>query len=170
MPPRPQTDRTNQDAAPRRGGIAAAGRGLTRYAGRLVSADAVLSLGRNAYRWGGVIFTLRRRLPPTGPAPDFEAEMRRLGLSPRDLDKRRTQLEIETWSMFALAVLAIAWAVRSLLVAGGFSQIVFALASGLVALPLTALAASAAFRHWQIRTRRLGGWEEWLRTPGEWLP
>lgn len=39
-----------------------------------------------------------------------------------------------------------------------------------IATPLLALAMRASFRNWQIRNRRFGGFRQWLRSPGEWLP
>ncbi|PKU21986.1 hypothetical protein CWS72_24080 [Telmatospirillum siberiense] len=148
------------------------GRGTVRYAGRLAAVPAIIGMAKWTGQLGKTITAPPRPHQPRRDSDfiDFDQEMRRIGISAGDLEKKRRELLVQAWMSLLVAVVLVAWAIRMLLLASTISDFVFALISPCAALPMLALAATAAFRHWQIRKRRLGGWHEWLSTPSEWLP
>jgi conjugal transfer/type IV secretion protein DotA/TraY len=84
-------------------------------------------------------------------------------------DVRATRKQFTLY--FVLAVLAFSFGIAS----GhwgsrGMPLVIEALGRFSLVVPVIALTARMGFYNWQLRTRRLGSFREWLHSPSEWMP
>lgn len=98
----------------------------------------------------------------------FDEAVARLGLSEAHLAGRARELRV----MFLLFTGAFAVCLVMLVLAFGESEPLLRLARLLLAggIGIFSLArmATLSFRAWQIRTRQLGGFSQWLADPAQW--
>ncbi len=156
---------------------------MNKWAARAIGLDALVALGRAGAApavglgklLGGVVRLFRPAQADGWLAEvDDAAERYRLAAERygvTDNSALLSRLRARFIFCFVGVVLLLAWgiAVVSSRVEqdGWIAGIIMSFAVVPMALSLT---AQAAFLHWQVRTKRLASFGEWLRQPGEWMP
>jgi cation transport ATPase len=100
----------------------------------------------------------------------FEQAVKRQNLGNEELHAAYKRQRIIVFVMLGISVLAIAYALNMLLTATSGTQFFI---SVMACMPITVLlvaAFRAAFRAWQIRNKRLGGLDVFLKSQKEWWP
>lgn len=161
------------------------GRGWLRAGAALTAADvavsavvwpvrAALDVARVGWRAARLLATPDR---PTGwldgvadPRDRYARALAATGRSDAD-EGRLLAMFWRRWALFfGLSAVLVAWGTVLASGAAAAWGPLGALVPFVLLPSLVALAAQAAFVHWQVRRRSLDGLGVWLRSPGEWVP
>lgn len=150
---------------PTKGFVKRMGHRSLRYAGKVASVREIKAGAGMIGAFWNAAFSRREYRRET-----FEDAVARLGLTRTDLLERAGQLRQRALMFYGIGLAILAYAVWTILTAedgiGSFS----ALAALIISTSPLSMGFSAAFRHWQIRRGALGGFSEFVRTPGLWFP
>jgi hypothetical protein len=145
----------------------------------LVGADSVREGAEENRR----LFDVVNQGAVRGRMETFDEARDRLGASERDIQAAQTREKLVAFICAGLGLFMVVYGLYLAATAGTvdpdtgrlvpgsrFSGLMASLASLCMSIVVSALAYRAAFRNWQIRNRRLGGLEQFLASPKNWLP
>ncbi|GAB5390171.1 MAG: hypothetical protein Alpg2KO_31390 [Alphaproteobacteria bacterium] len=100
----------------------------------------------------------------------FAQARRRMGVDPEQIAAAGNSFRLEAMIYLAISLFLLVSGLLGPIIGIGYTSGFVAFAVICVGVALGSMGLRAAFRNWQIRNGRLGGFEVYLYSPAEWLP